>query len=1016
MATIGIKVDTNFQQAGAELKKFTGMTKQETDRINRSLKKLETFQADSFIQKNKRIALSVHATRGAAAGLATEQRGLERKIQMLIRNGIDPLDKSLENLQREYARTTRQMEVNARAQRMSAKMAQLTKRAMQGLALAAVGVGIVLLKNANDVAKRGDQFAKTARTIGITAEQLQELNFVAERSGVSQQTMGVALQKLNKNIGDVRAGTGTMTTLLRKQNPALLEQLKNVSNNSQAFDLLMKQMGGMSSAADRAALAQAAFGRAGQGLINVSLLGAEGISELRKEAQKYGLISNEAAKNSEAYMDSQANLNAAITGLKNTLGTALMPVIKDVMDSITNFVGDSEKMKALFKTLIPIIIGLASALIGMLVISKIITIIQGFKTAMLALKVVLAAHPIFLLAGAMVAMVALIAIFSSGSKSIEDFEKEIKSAESTNKKLNAELKISGDAFLVFNKSAKTAAVGSMEYQKSLNMLLKQTPELKQYGITAISTYAEVAQAQTLMNDALKSEQVLKANKQFEKLSDSLEELKINLINAYKEYKNDPTKVNLAAAKKYQALLKRSQIAMQSLGKQSGRTSEEIKTAFKGTSGLARGISEMSDKAVESLKAIKTEAKNVLVFMTDFATKQFSFMAKLSAGIKATRTRKPVKFKDPGFAARIKLWQLLQTWRARYEKDTEKTFSGALQGAIKSIKLTGDAANKYFNDIERRAIKARSVGGLTEIEFASILKTLNKIREDFPIAEYEKLVSAEKKLLKIRISEIGKAGGPASVRVAALITEQQKIAELTKIGIAEKELLIMTAEQRITEIQRVENEKRRQLTIATTGQILESFSSIISAVSDLRSADVDNQIAMLEDQNKRELDNQKLTEEQKIKLKSNFEKKKARLEFEGALKIWRLEKLGAIASGAKVILNGFNTKPFLPAGIIAGAAASVIAGIQIASVNKAKPRLSAETGGSFVVPNNPASGRLDSGLLRVNPGEQVDVTPRGEDAGRKTIVNVQLDKRLLYSVMQEGFDNGEITITNDNLVA
>jgi hypothetical protein len=58
-----------------------------------------------------------------------------------------------------------------------------------------------------------------------------------------------------------------------------------------------------------------------------------------------------------------------------------------------------------------------------------------------------------------------------------------------------------------------------------------------------------------------------------------------------------------------------------------------------------------------------------------------------------------------------------------------------------------------------------------------------------------------------------------------------------------------------------------------------------------------------------------------------------------------------------------------------AAASVLAaGIAQQIKINSTPIPSAETGGRFIVPNN--SG-VDSVGLKVNPGEQIDVTPRGQ---------------------------------------
>jgi hypothetical protein len=69
--------------------------------------------------------------------------------------------------------------------------------------------------------------------------------------------------------------------------------------------------------------------------------------------------------------------------------------------------------------------------------------------------------------------------------------------------------------------------------------------------------------------------------------------------------------------------------------------------------------------------------------------------------------------------------------------------------------------------------------------------------------------------------------------------------------------------------------------------------------------------------------------------------------------------------------------------------------------------SAETGGRFIVPNSVGS---ESSLMRVNSGEEVNVTPRGmvgSDATQNIIV--QLDKQTLFDVVNDGIRSGDVLI-------
>jgi len=201
------------------------------------------------------------------------------------------------------------------------------------------GMAIRSIWNATTkLAEMGDEASKTARMIGITAEYLQEMRFAADRQGVSSETLTKGFVLLNRNIGDLQMGQGTLTTMLKRTNPALLKQMQSVSSNEEAFSLLSEAIQKAPNQMQKAAMAQAAFGRSGVEMLKLLEAGPEGISKLREEARKYGgVMSNEAAKASEDFIDKQTNMKFAIEGLKMQIGVGLMPIVEKITVKITNW-------------------------------------------------------------------------------------------------------------------------------------------------------------------------------------------------------------------------------------------------------------------------------------------------------------------------------------------------------------------------------------------------------------------------------------------------------------------------------------------------------------------------------------------------------------------------------------------------------------------------------------------------------------------------------------------------------
>lgn len=192
---------------------------------------------------------------------------------------------------------------------------------------------------AANTAKAGDEIAKTSRLIGISAEALQEYRFAADRQGVSNETLTKSLQILNRSIGDVQLGQGTLTTILNRSNPALLNQLKSVEDNAEAFDMIVDAISKLPNKLQQTAFAQAAFGRSGVDMLKLLEAGPEGMAKLREEARKYGgIMSSEAAVASEKFVDAQTNMNFAMRGLSMTLGTELMPTVQGYIENLTTWV------------------------------------------------------------------------------------------------------------------------------------------------------------------------------------------------------------------------------------------------------------------------------------------------------------------------------------------------------------------------------------------------------------------------------------------------------------------------------------------------------------------------------------------------------------------------------------------------------------------------------------------------------------------------------------------------------
>lgn len=195
-----------------------------------------------------------------------------------------------------------------------------------------------IARTITDFASAGDEIAKSSRRMGIGVEALQEIRFAAERAGLSTEQLTSSFEMMNRNIGQLRAGTGPLTTALARVNPMLRRQLRDAESSEQAFTLLLDAIDAQPTAAAKAALTTAAFGRAGQDLINMAEGGSAALTAMREEARRYGnIISEDAAKSSEQFTDAMTNLKASMTSFKNQALAPLIDQLKPLIERFTEY-------------------------------------------------------------------------------------------------------------------------------------------------------------------------------------------------------------------------------------------------------------------------------------------------------------------------------------------------------------------------------------------------------------------------------------------------------------------------------------------------------------------------------------------------------------------------------------------------------------------------------------------------------------------------------------------------------
>ncbi len=194
------------------------------------------------------------------------------------------------------------------------------------------GLGL-LFRNA---LKSADAIGKTARSIGISTDALQELRFAASQSGIAMEAFDSGLIGFSKRVGEARSGTGTLITLLKKLDPALLTNVQAATDVDEAFKLIVKSASEMGNNLDRNALLAAAFGRTmGVAMVNMIDGGIKKINELRQTARDLGLVlAEDLILNAEKTTDELDKLGRVIGIRVNAALLELAPLILSVASAM----------------------------------------------------------------------------------------------------------------------------------------------------------------------------------------------------------------------------------------------------------------------------------------------------------------------------------------------------------------------------------------------------------------------------------------------------------------------------------------------------------------------------------------------------------------------------------------------------------------------------------------------------------------------------------------------------------
>lgn len=180
----------------------------------------------------------------------------------------------------------------------------------------------------------GKEVKLLQRYTGDSAEAMSQLRFAAEESGVSADTLALALGKMSKAAASTNADKvfGNIGVSVKDANG-------NLKSASAIFDDVVAKLGSMQNGVEKTDAIMKIFGRSGMQLAPLLNQGAEGMAKFKEEAQKFGLVMNQDALDGvKANVMAHRELHAAVEGMQVQLGQYLYPVLTAVTKAFSEIV------------------------------------------------------------------------------------------------------------------------------------------------------------------------------------------------------------------------------------------------------------------------------------------------------------------------------------------------------------------------------------------------------------------------------------------------------------------------------------------------------------------------------------------------------------------------------------------------------------------------------------------------------------------------------------------------------
>jgi phage-related protein len=422
--TVEISADaSSFNKEMSSMRKAAQSSQSELNALQKSLEL--KFDSDKFSRAQKVAQQAIDQT-------ANNADVLRRRLEYLENTGNIDTDQ-YRKLKSELAKTELQAQ---QLEKQLEKINQIKFNAISesvtkvGNAISGVGKALTPISAAAGAAltglsalgikaaATGGEIDDLSQRLGVSAEKVQEWQYLALQTGVDMDTFNKALIKARAALVDLSAGTINNAS---KALQSLGLNINNFENKEQMFDGILTALASMKDKTLQTAYANEIFGdKIANQMIPFLNAGAENINKLKDEFTTLGALTNEQIKTLATLDDTFNRVKESLKNVCLQIGASFAPLLQRIADMINNdVVPKLQKLADWFNTLtveqqefavkaLLVVAALAPLALG---IGKVVSAVGGIIKAIPALQAglsALAANPIILIVAVVAAILLLL--------------------------------------------------------------------------------------------------------------------------------------------------------------------------------------------------------------------------------------------------------------------------------------------------------------------------------------------------------------------------------------------------------------------------------------------------------------------------------------------------------------------------------------------------------------------------------------------------------------------------------